>query len=89
MTQTLKEKSKQRFEVFLNKYDITGKIGEGAYGIVRKAKVRGTVDEVAIKTFKLKITREGEGIPVTVCREINVRNNHIRNCLATARTRPR
>ncbi|KAL0477940.1 cyclin-dependent kinase [Acrasis kona] len=72
MTQTLRDKSSQRYDVFLKKYDIVGKIGEGAYGIVRRASERTTKTDVAIKTFKLKITREGEGIPVTVCREINL-----------------
>jgi serine/threonine protein kinase len=75
MTQALKEQSKQRYEIFMKKYEIVGKIGEGAYGIVKRAFERSNkTNEVAIKTFKLKITREGEGIPVTVCREINVIN---------------
>jgi cyclin-dependent kinase 8/11 len=73
MTQTLRYKSEQRYETFLKKYEIVGKIGEGAYGIVRRAfEKNNRSNDVAIKTFKLKITREGEGIPVTVCREINL-----------------
>jgi serine/threonine protein kinase len=72
MTTRLREKSRQNHEAFHKRYDIIGKIGEGAYGIVRLVRDRQTGEQVAMKTFKLKLTREGEGIPITVCREINL-----------------
>lgn len=71
--QTLKDKTLKRYEAFLNKYEFIGKIGEGAYGVVRKACHKNNPSQVvAIKSFKLKIARDGEGVPLTVCREINV-----------------
>ena len=36
----------------MNKYDILGIVGEGAYGIVYKARNKETGDIVAIKKFK-------------------------------------
>ena len=36
----------------MNKYEILGIVGEGAYGIVYKAKVKETGQFVAIKKFK-------------------------------------
>jgi len=36
----------------MNKYEIIGIVGEGAYGIVYKAKNKDTSDYVAIKKFK-------------------------------------
>jgi len=75
MTHRLREKAiKAVYDNYINKYEIIGRIGEGAYGVVRKAHERANPSVVvAVKTFKPKIQREGEGIPLTVCREINVR----------------
>jgi serine/threonine protein kinase len=71
--QILKDKTLKRYEAFLNKYEFIGKIGEGAYGVVRKACHKNNPSQfVAIKSFKLRIARDGEGVPLTVCREINV-----------------
>ena len=73
MTTRLREKSLQRHESFLKRYEVIGKIGEGAFGIVRLARDKERNNEqVAMKSFKLKLTREGEGVPITVCREINL-----------------
>lgn len=48
-------------------------IGEGAFGIVYKAKEKTTLKEVAIKTFK-KIN--DDGLSLGICREIAVRYEH-------------
>lgn len=69
---TLQEKSSQRYQNFLKKYETIGKMGEGAYGVVTKAVLRDDKDKYfAIKKFHGK-SREGEGIQQTVIREINV-----------------
>lgn len=36
----------------MNKYDVVGVVGEGAYGVVLKCKNKETGDLVAIKKFK-------------------------------------
>lgn len=72
MTSRLREKSQQRYESFVKRCKVIGRIGEGAYGVVRLGRERETDQKVAIKTFKLKMAREGEGIPITVCRELNL-----------------
>ena len=70
----LKELSLERYEKYKKKYEIGGKIGNGAYGIVTKGYLKNNPsDLVAIKQIHSKINREGEGIPQTVIREINVR----------------
>ncbi|KAL9656288.1 hypothetical protein ABK040_007901 [Willaertia magna] len=72
MTSRIREKTLKRYRNFDSKYDIIGRIGEGAYGIVRVAKDRSNSQKVAVKSFKLKLARESEGIPLTICREINL-----------------
>ncbi|KAL9651206.1 hypothetical protein ABK040_008277 [Willaertia magna] len=73
MTTRLREKTLKRFNNFYAKYDILGRIGEGAYGVVRVAKDKNNSSQlVAVKSFKLKLARESEGIPLTICREINI-----------------
>lgn len=74
MTSKLKEKAVKAYEIFVNKYEVVGKIGEGSYGIVKRAKEKSNpnAQHVAIKHFKLRQNRDGEGIPVTILREINV-----------------
>lgn len=72
MWKSLREKAKKAYYDSIQKYQILGKIGEGAYGVVKKAVDKNQKVNVAIKQFKTRITRDGEGIPLTVCREINV-----------------
>jgi serine/threonine protein kinase len=52
----------------LSKYEFLGKCGEGAYGVVEKAKHKETGELVALK--KIKLESEDEGIPSTAIREI-------------------
>jgi serine/threonine protein kinase len=47
------------------------KVGEGTYGEVYKAKVKGSVNDlVALK--KIKISDDEEGIPPTALREMSI-----------------
>eukprot|EP01097_Dermamoeba_algensis_P008917 TRINITY_DN6132_c0_g1_i1.p1 TRINITY_DN6132_c0_g1~~TRINITY_DN6132_c0_g1_i1.p1 ORF type:complete len:442 (+),score=74.26 TRINITY_DN6132_c0_g1_i1:68-1393(+) len=53
----------------IDKYDLIYKVGEGTYGLVYKASIKGKDREkVAIK--QIKTTKEGEGISLTACREV-------------------
>ena len=52
----------------VEKYEKQERIGEGAYGIVYKAKDRQSEELVAIK----KIGMEEDGIPSTTLREISI-----------------
>lgn len=54
----------------IDAYEPIGKIDEGSYGIVYKAKDKKTNEIVAIK--KIKLTNEQEGFPITSIREINI-----------------
>ncbi len=49
----------------MNKYEVLGVIGEGAYGVVLKCRNRETGQIVAIKKFK-----ESEGFIITMFRLI-------------------
>lgn len=49
-------------------YEKIGKIEEGTYGVVYKARDKETGEIVALK--KLKLEREREGFPITSLREI-------------------
>mmetsp|Transcript_3050 Transcript_3050/g.7271 ORF Transcript_3050/g.7271 Transcript_3050/m.7271 type:complete len:293 (+) Transcript_3050:124-1002(+) len=54
----------------MDKYMKVEKIGEGTYGTVYKANIRGTSDFVALK--KIKLEAEDEGVPSTAIREISL-----------------
>lgn len=54
----------------MNKYEIIGIVGEGAYGIVYKAKNKETGDIVAIKKFKE--SDEDEIVKKTTFREVKM-----------------
>jgi serine/threonine protein kinase len=54
----------------MDKYHKIEKIGEGTYGTVYKARVKGTNDIVALK--KIKLEAEDEGVPSTAIREISL-----------------
>eukprot|EP00035_Acanthoeca_spectabilis_P021303 m.437497 g.437497 ORF g.437497 m.437497 type:complete len:293 (-) comp18117_c0_seq1:263-1141(-) len=54
----------------MDKYMKVEKIGEGTYGTVYKANIRGTPDFVALK--KIKLEAEDEGVPSTAIREISL-----------------
>eukprot|EP00039_Didymoeca_costata_P027738 m.19076 g.19076 ORF g.19076 m.19076 type:complete len:294 (-) comp6478_c0_seq2:281-1162(-) len=54
----------------MDKYIKTEKIGEGTYGTVYKALIKGTRDYVALK--KIKLDGEDEGVPSTAIREISL-----------------
>eukprot|EP00347_Sterkiella_histriomuscorum_P021761 403332856 len=55
----------------MNKYDILGIIGEGAYGVVYKAKNKDSGDLVAIKKFK-ESGEEDEIVKKTTLREVKM-----------------
>ena len=52
----------------MDQYKITGRIGQGAYGYVMKAKDKNTSKDVALK--KLSIKSLNEGIPKSILREV-------------------
>ena len=54
----------------MNKYEILGIVGEGAYGIVYKAKNKDNGDIVAIKKFKE--SEEDEVVKKTTLREVKM-----------------
>ena len=54
----------------MDKYQKIEKIGEGTYGTVYKALIRGTSQYVALK--KMKLDQEDEGVPSTAIREISL-----------------
>jgi len=62
-------RSKLAFGRFaMDRYEKQGRVGEGTYGIVYKAKDRVSGDVVALKRIRLE--SEEEGIPSTAIREI-------------------
>ncbi len=54
----------------MNKYEIQGIVGEGAYGIVYKAKNKETGEVVAIKKFKE--SEDDEIVKKTTLREVKM-----------------
>ena len=63
----------------MNKYEIIGIVGEGAYGIVYKAKNKDTGQFVAIKKFK-ESAEEDKIVKKTTKREVKMLNILKRNC---------
>lgn len=67
----------------LAKYQKLEKLGEGTYGVVYKARERGTERIVALK--KMRLDTEDEGVPSTAIREISLlrelrQSNIVRYC---------
>ncbi|KAI7740382.1 hypothetical protein M8C21_012729 [Ambrosia artemisiifolia] len=54
----------------VTEYERLGKISEGTYGVVHKARDKKTGEVVALK--KVKVGGDREGFPVTALREINI-----------------
>ena len=54
----------------MNKYDILGGVGEGAYGVVLKCRNKENGETVAIKKFK--DSDEDELIKKTTLREVKI-----------------
>ena len=54
----------------LSNYEKLGRIGEGTYGVVYKAREKTTGDIVALK--KIRMDRERDGMPLTSLREIRI-----------------
>jgi cyclin-dependent kinase-like len=54
----------------MNKYEVLGVVGEGAYGIVLKCRNRQTGEIVAVKKFK--DSEEDEQIKKTTLREVKI-----------------
>jgi cyclin-dependent kinase-like len=54
----------------MNKYDVLGVVGEGAYGVVLKCKNKDTNEVVAIKKFKE--SEEDEVVRKTTLREVKI-----------------
>ena len=55
----------------MNKYEILGIVGEGAYGIVYKARIKESGELCAIKKFKENVD-EDETIKKTTMREVKM-----------------
>ncbi|CAI5718983.1 unnamed protein product [Peronospora destructor] len=53
-------------------YARVGKIDEGTYGVVSKARDKDTDDVVALKQVKMSVDVSQEGFPITALRETNV-----------------
>jgi serine/threonine protein kinase len=60
-----------REEAAMNKYEVLGVVGEGAYGVVLKCRNKDTGDIVAIKKFKE--SEDDEIVRKTTLREVKVR----------------
>eukprot|EP00906_Rhabdomonas_costata_P015549 RCo022346 len=56
----------------VTRYEKLGKIGEGTYGTVYKARDRETNEIVALKQIKIDRDVEREGMPLTAFREIQL-----------------
>lgn len=54
----------------MEKYEKLEKVGEGTYGKVYKAKVKGTGQLVALKKTRLEM--DEEGVPPTALREVSL-----------------
>jgi cyclin-dependent kinase-like len=54
----------------MNKYEVLGVVGEGAYGIVLKCKNKDTGEIVAIKKFKEG--EDDESVRKTTIREVKI-----------------
>ncbi len=54
----------------MNKYEVLGVVGEGAYGIVMKCRNKVTEEIVAIKKFK--DSEEDENVKKTTLREVKI-----------------
>ncbi|KAG0462273.1 hypothetical protein HPP92_020749 [Vanilla planifolia] len=54
--------------VWMQQYDLMGKIGEGTYGLVFLAKTKKQKSCIAIKKFKQ--SKDGDGVSPTAIREI-------------------
>ncbi len=54
----------------MERYERLGKIGEGTYGQVYKAKDKHT--EIVIALKRIRLETEGEGIPSNAIREISL-----------------
>jgi cyclin-dependent kinase-like len=54
----------------MNKYEVIGVVGEGAYGIVLKCRNKFTREIVAIKKFKE--SEEDEHVRKTIIREVKI-----------------
>ncbi|KAL5699765.1 cyclin-dependent kinase [Ranunculus cassubicifolius] len=54
----------------MDQYEKIGKIGEGTYGVVYKARDRVTNETLALK--KIRLEQKDEGVPSTAIREISI-----------------
>jgi cyclin-dependent kinase-like len=54
----------------MNKYEVLGVVGEGAYGIVMKCRNKVTEEIVAVKKFK--DSEEDENVKKTTLREVKI-----------------
>lgn len=54
----------------MNKYEVLGVVGEGAYGIVLKCRNKASGEIVAIKKFKE--SEEDEAVRKTIVREVKL-----------------
>ena len=55
----------------MNKYEVLGVVGEGAYGVVLRCRNKDTGEIVAIKKFKE--SEDDEIVRKTTLREVNMR----------------
>ncbi|KAL1914394.1 uncharacterized protein VTP21DRAFT_8912 [Calcarisporiella thermophila] len=54
----------------IDEYEMEGKLGEGTFGVVHKAKRKSTGKMVALK--RILIHKETDGVPITALREIKI-----------------
>ena len=71
----------------LSAYEKLGRIGEGTYGVVYRARDKKTNEIVALK--KVRMDREKNGVPITTLREVRILQLFPRKHRALVASRPR
>jgi serine/threonine protein kinase len=64
------QQHQQQQQQSLSMYEKLGRIGEGTYGVVYRARDKKTNEIVALK--KVRMDREKDGVPITTLREVRI-----------------